>query len=102
MPVESVGLAQVFTVVIFLGLLLIALVVVKRHKTPISERLHGHKRVQIMSETSLNTNDKLQILRIDARDYVLISSKGQSSQLFALPIVSQSELARSTAELVSC
>jgi flagellar biogenesis protein FliO len=85
MPVETVGLTQIIIVVIFLGLLLAALVFVKRHRTPITERLHGHKRVQIINDISLGTSEKLKIIRIDDRDYVVISAKGQASQLFALP-----------------
>jgi flagellar biogenesis protein FliO len=85
MPVETVGLTQIITVVIFLGLLLAALAFVKRHRAPIAERLHGHKRVQIVNDISLGVAEKLKIIRIDDRDYVVISAKGQASQLFALP-----------------
>lgn len=87
MPAETVGLTQIIIVLVFLGLLMAALVFVKRHRAPITERLHGHKRVQIVNDISLGVAEKLKIIRIDNRDYVVISAKGQASQMFALPLV---------------
>jgi len=82
---HTISTFQVITVVLFLGTMLGLLVLIKRHKEPLTRALHAERRAQIVSDLRLGVQERLQIVRIDTIDYVVITGKGVQPVLHALP-----------------
>ena len=84
MATDGVTLTQIFTVTVFLGAMVLALIYVKRNRDPLNSKLHAGRRVQVVSNTSLGVNETVRIIRIDEQDYVLVSGKNINSHVYAL------------------
>ncbi len=76
---------QVIIVVVFLASMIGLLFLIKRHREPLSRVLHAERRAHIISDLRLGLQERLQIIRIDASDYVVITGKGLQPIFYALP-----------------
>ena len=78
MTSEALPMGQIITVLIFLASLLVALHFVRTHFT-------AARRAQIVSELSLGPQERLRIVQIDHREYVIISGRNGTPAFFSLP-----------------
>ena len=85
MTSEALPIGQIITVLIFLASLLAALYFVRRHGTGLRQHLKAARRAQIVSELSLGPRERLRIVQIDHREYVIISGHSGTPAFFALP-----------------
>ena len=81
----ALPIGQIITVLIFLASLLAALYFVRRHGTGLRQHLAAARRAQIVSELSLGPQERLRIVQIDHREYVIISGRNGTPAFFALP-----------------
>ena len=96
MTSEALPIGQIITVLIFLASLLAALYFVRRHGSGLRQHFTAARRAQIVSELSLGPQERLRIVQIDHREYVIISGRNGTPAFFALP--AQSARAHSPAE----
>ena len=75
MTSEALPIGQIITVLIFLASLLAALYFVRRHGTGLRQHFTAARRAQIVSELSLGPQERLRIVQIDHREYVIISGR---------------------------
>ena len=85
MTSEALPIGQIITVLIFLASLLAALYFVRRHGTGLRQHFTAARRAQIISELSLGPQERLRIVQIDHREYVIISGRNGTPAFFALP-----------------
>ena len=85
MTSEALPIGQIMTVLIFLASLLAALYFVRRHGTGLRQHFTAARRAQIVSELSLGPQERLRIVQIDLREYVIISGRNGTPAFFALP-----------------
>ena len=85
MTSEALPIGQIITVLIFLASLLAALYFVRRHGTGLRQHFTAVRRAQIVSELSLGPQERLRIVQIDHREYVIISGRNGTPAFFALP-----------------
>ena len=85
MTSEALATGQIITVLIFLASLLAALYFVRRHGTGLRQHFTAARRAQIVSELSLGPQERLRIVQIDHREYVIISGRNGTPAFFALP-----------------
>ena len=85
MTSEAFATGQIITVLIFLASLLAALYFVRRHGTGLRQHFTTTRRAQIVSELSLGPQERLRIVQIDHREYVIISGRNGTPAFFALP-----------------
>ena len=85
MTSEALPIGQIMTVLIFLASLLAALYFVRRHGTGLRQHFTGARRTQIVSELPLGSQERLRIVQIDHREYVIISGRNGTPAFFALP-----------------
>ena len=75
MPSEAFATGQIITVLFFLASLLAAVNFVRRHGTGLRQHFTAARRAQIVSELSLGPQERLRIVQIDNREYVIISGR---------------------------
>ena len=90
MATDGVSLSQILTVFGFLSFMVLVLVIIRRNKEPIVSKLHGGKRVELLSNTNIGQQQSLKLVRIDDREFVLISNKNDTSHFYALAQSSKS------------
>ena len=76
---------QIVTVVVFLGLLVAAAVVVRARGGALRSRLHAGRRMQVVEVTAIGPGERAIMLRIDDRDYLVLSARRGMAQALALP-----------------
>ena len=85
MTSEAMPIGQIITVLIFLASLLVALYFVRRHGSGWRQHFAAARRAQVVSELSLGPQERLRIVQIDHREYVIISGRNGTPAFFALP-----------------
>ena len=85
MTSEALPIGQIITVLIFLASLLAALYFVRRNGSGLRQHFTAARRAQIVSELSLGPQERLRIVQIDHREYVIISGRNGTPAFFALP-----------------
>ncbi len=88
MAAEGVSLSQILTVLGFLSFMVLVLVIIRRNKEPLVSKLHGGKRVELLSNTNIGQQQSLKLVRIDDREFVLIGNKNETSHFYALTAAS--------------
>ena len=82
---EALPIGPIITVLIFLASLLAALYFVRRNGTGLRQHFTSARRAQFVSELSLGPQERLRIVQIDHREYVIISGRSGTPAFFALP-----------------
>ena len=86
MTSDAMPIGQIITVLIFLASLLVALYFVRRHGSGWRQHFAAARRAQVVSELSLGPQERLRIVQIDHREYVIISGRNGTPAFFALPV----------------
>jgi hypothetical protein len=73
---DIVGIQQIIITLVFLGVMVAALVFLKRKGSYIRANLHGDKRIQLVEETAISPTEKLRLVAIDGQMFVMASAKG--------------------------
>ena len=76
MTEDIVGIQQIIITLVFLGVMVAALLFLKRKGSFIRANLHGDKRIQLVEETTISPTEKLRLLAIDGQMFVMASAKG--------------------------
>ena len=84
MAVQGVQPFQMFIMVVFLATLVTIWFIVKQYSGRIRNKLHADRRIEVMHEMSLGTNESLRIIRVDNQEFVLHVSKNCPASLHTL------------------
>jgi len=85
MPVQPViSMDQIVTIVAFLLLLFVLMWVVKRHRGGIAGRLNPARRMQHLEDLSLAPSQKLHLIEVDGRTFLVHAGKGHAASFMAV------------------
>lgn len=76
---------QILTVAVFLGLLVAVGVVVRARGGALRSRIHAGRRMQVIEVTAIGPGERAIMLRIDDRDYLVLSARRGVAQAIPLP-----------------
>ncbi|CAI8306755.1 MAG TPA: hypothetical protein DIT66_00195 [Rhodobiaceae bacterium] len=93
MTSDAMPIGQILTVLIFLASLLVALYFVRRHGGGLRQHFTSARRAQVVSELLLGPQERLRIVQIDNREYVIISGRNGTPAFFALPANAKRDVA---------
>ena len=75
---------QIITAVIFLSVLFLFQLFIKKNKFGLKDKFSAKTRLSIVESIKLNQSEQIRIIRIDNTDYALFSNKGV--QPYVLPL----------------
>lgn len=84
MAVQGVQPFQMFIMVVFLAALVTIWLIVKQYSGRIRNKLHADRRIEVMQELSLGTNESLRIIRVDEQEFILHAAKNGPASLHPL------------------
>ncbi len=71
-----VGVQQILITLGFLGVMVALLVVLRLKGGGLRRSLHQGKRITLIEETAISPSEKMRLVSIDNREFVVLSSKG--------------------------
>ena len=84
MYIDNFSLEQIIIAISFIAILVLIQIYILKNKSKIKNKWSVGKRTEIRETTRLGPTEKLQIIRVDNREYLYFFSKG--SQPVILPI----------------
>lgn len=85
MPVQPViSLEQIVIIVAFLMMLFVLMWFVRRHRGGITSRIHADRRMQHIEDLSLAPQQKLHLIEVDGRTFLVHAGKGHSASFIAV------------------
>ena len=85
MPVEPViSLEQIIITIAFLMILFALMWFVRRHRSGISSRIHPDRRMQHIEDLSLAPQQRLHLIEVDGRAFLVHAGKGHAASLIAV------------------
>ena len=89
MELEGVTLPQIVTVGAFLLALIGLQLFVVKNKGRFSNSWKSSKRIRVLEEKALSATEKLRIISVDSKQFLLISNKGERSDLHPIEVPKQ-------------
>ena len=80
---------QIITLTLFLGLLCVALFVVKRYQPQLRAHLATGKRILVHETTHLGGQDRALLISVDQSEYLVVIGKRSGASVTALPVSTQ-------------
>lgn len=82
---DLLSIDQILTVAVFLGLLVAVAIVVRARGGALRSRIHAGRRMQVVEVTTIGVGERAIMLRIDDRDYLVLSARRGMSHTIPLP-----------------
>ncbi len=79
-----VGFQQIGITVAFLGAMLLLLFVLRKKSTVIRASLKAGKRIHVIEDSAVSPQERLRLIKIDNREFVMVSAKGTAPYLMPL------------------
>ena len=89
MVTQIVGMQQILITVIFLACLIGLLVFLRMKGGSIKANLQKGQRIKVVEETAVSPAERLRLINIDGREFVMLSGKGIQPSLVPLPLTAQ-------------
>ena len=83
---EIIGTQQILVTLGFLSAMIILLIILRRKSVVIRANLKSGKRIDVIEDRAVSPTERLRIVAIDQREFVMLSAKGQAPQLVALDV----------------
>lgn len=75
---------QILTLVLFMAVLGLGWMVVKMNRGGLARRIAGDRRMRLVEVTALSPTDRAMILRVDAREFLILRCRGEAPVVTAL------------------
>jgi hypothetical protein len=79
-----IGFQQIGITVAFLGAMLLLLFVLRKKSTVIRASLKAGKRIHVIEDSAVSPQERLRLIKIDNREFVMVSAKGTAPYLMPL------------------
>ena len=99
---QIIGTQQILVTAVFLGVMLVVLIILRRKGGAIRASLKAGKRISVIEDTAVSPTERLRLISVDESEFLILSAKGQAPAL--IPITSTSIVsakASSTGEVTS-
>ena len=84
---QIIGTQQIVITVLFLGVMLIALMILRRKGGAIRASLKAGKRIAIIEDTAISPIERVRLISVDDSEFLMLSAKGQPPVLIPLTTV---------------
>ena len=81
-----IGTQQILITLAFLGVMIALLLILRRKSVVIRANLKSGKRIDVIEDRAVSPTERLRIVMVDQREFVMLSAKGQAPQLVALDV----------------
>ena len=81
---QIIGTQQIVVTVIFLAVMIVALIILRRKGGAIRASLKAGKRISVVEDTAVSPTERLRLISIDHSEFVMLSAKGQPPVLMPL------------------
>ena len=78
---QIIGTQQIVVTAIFLGIMLVVLIVLRRNGGAIRASLKAGKRISVIEDTAVSPTERLRLISVDDRKFLMLSAKGQTPVL---------------------
>ncbi|MDC1382787.1 hypothetical protein N8500_04820 [Candidatus Puniceispirillum sp.] len=79
-----IGTQQIMITAGFLGLMVVALIILRKKSTVIRASMKASKRVNVVEDTAVSPTERLRLITVDSKEFIMVSSKGHPSSLVFL------------------
>ena len=83
---DIIGTQQIIITLAFLGAMIVLLIILRRKSVVIRANLKSGKRIDVIEDCAVSPTERLRIVAVDQREFVMLSAKGQAPQLVALDL----------------
>ena len=84
---QIIGTQQIFVTAIFLAVMIVVLIILRRKGGAIRASLKAGKRISVVEDTAVSPTERLRLISIDHSEFVMLSAKGQPPVLMPLKSV---------------
>ena len=85
---QIIGTQQIVVTTVFLGVMLVALIILRRKGGAIRASLKAGKRIAVIEDTAVSPTERLRLISVDGSEFLMLSAKGQAPVL--MPITTSS------------
>ena len=79
-----IGTQQIIITAVFLGLMILILMILRRKSTVIRATLKAGKRIHVVEDTAISQTERLRLVTVDSKEFIMVSAKGHPSSFVLL------------------
>ena len=84
---QIVGTQQIAITAVFLGIMLVVLIILRRKGGAIRASLKAGKRIAVIEDAAVSPTERLRLISVDDSEFLMLSAKGQAPVL--MPFTAQ-------------
>ena len=84
---QIIGTQQILVTAVFLGIMLVVLIILRRNGGAIRASLKAGKRIAVVEDAAVSPTERLRLISVDDREFLMLSAKGQAPVL--IPFAAQ-------------
>jgi flagellar protein FliO/FliZ len=84
MYTNIIGTQQIVITAAFLGVMILLLIVLRKKSTVIRASMKAGKRISIVEDTAVSPTERLRLVTIDTKVFIMVSAKGHAPSLVPL------------------
>ena len=84
---QIIGTQQIVIMPVFLGIMLVVLIILRRKGGAIRASLKAGKRIAVIEDAAVSPTERLRLISVDDSEFLMLSSKGQAPVL--IPFAAQ-------------
>ncbi len=78
---QIIGMQQITVTAVFLGVMLVVLIILRRKGGVIRASLKAGKRITVIEDTAVSPTERLRLISVDDSEFLMVSAKGQTPVL---------------------
>ena len=78
---QIIGIQQIGVTAVFLGVMFVVLIILRRKSGAIRASLKAGKRIVVIEDTAVSPTERLRLISVDHSEFLMLSAKGQASVL---------------------
>ena len=79
-----IGTQQIMITAGFLGLMIVVLIILRKKSTVIRASMKAGKRVNVVEDTAVSPTERLRLITVDSKEFIMLSSKGHPPSLVCM------------------
>ena len=85
---QIIGTQQIVVTAVFLGVMLMVLMILRRKGGAIRASLKAGKRIAVIEDTAVSPTERLRLISVDDSEFLMLSAKGQAPVLMPFTVAS--------------
>ena len=98
---QIIGTQQILVTAVFLGVMLVVLIILRRKGGAIRASLKAGKRISVIEDTAVSPTERLRLISVDESEFLILSAKGQAPVLIPITLTSKVSAKAASTEAVA-